>query len=472
MGDQPVQEPDAATDRSPAFEPAGEMVHRRWLLVALGAVLGVVLLDETIIGVALESIRQGLSISESSAHWAVNVYLLLFAAFVLVGGRAADRYGHRLVLTVGGVLFAAGSLGAGLADGAVGIVGPRGVQGLGAALMFPASLAMIAIAFPAEERGRALGVQVTIGTMFMMGGPLLGGVFAEHLSWRWIFLVNPLVVTAVLAVVAATWHPPPSIQDDAAPVDWRGAVTSVLGLVGLVVAVMQGGAWGWTSVAFIVLIVVSSALLGGFWVLERAHPNPLVDVRRFKNPPFSAASLTIFATQFTKAGVIVFLPLYLQQELDLSPVEAGLALFPAIAVAPLAGIVSGRATDRGGVRPVIIAGLTALVLSLSWVAAATVIDRYWLLLPGAIVWGFAMAAVFPPARLCILSMVPPDDEGEAGSINVLSQMVGGTIGIATLSALRIAGASWLTTFAAVVATVAVALVVAILAFPKTPQPAR
>jgi EmrB/QacA subfamily drug resistance transporter len=455
----------------PAVTPDDGLEHRQWLLVALGAILGVVLLDETIVGVALDTIRNDLSISHSSAHWAVNAYLLLFAAFVLIGGRAADRYGHGLVLTVGGVLFGAGSLAAGLATDAASIVGARGVQGVGAALMFPASLAMIAIAFPPEERGRALGVQVTVGTTFMMAGPLLGGVFAEHLSWRWIFLINPLAVAAVLVVVALTWHPPPSIEEGR-PLDSVGAVTSVLGLVCLVAALMQGATWGWFSLNFLVVIAAGVVLLGVFWAVERAHATPLVDVKRFARPAFFASALTIFATQFTKAAVIVFLPLYLQQELDASPVEAGLALFPAIAVAPIGGAVSGRATDRLGVRPVIIAGLAALVVSLSWIAATTATDTYWILLPGAIVWGFAMSAVFPPSRLFILSSVPPDEEGEAGSINVLSQMVGGTIGIATLSAMRVGGASWTAAFAAAAAMVGLALVVAALTLPKSRSDTR
>lgn len=466
MSERPFVGPEIAAADSSEVGAGGAMEHRRWLLAALGSILGVVLLDETIIGVALDSIRVDLSLSLSSAHWAVNSYLLLFAAFVLIGGRAADRYGHGSVLAVGGVLFSAGSLAAGLSTDAATLLGARGVQGFGAALMFPASLAMISIAFPAEERGRALGVQVTIGTTFMMMGPLLGGVFAQHLSWRWIFLINPIVVVAVLTVVSSTWRPPRGAES-ATRMDWSGAATSVAGLVGLVVALMQAAAWGWLSVRFIVVVVVSVALLVVFWVLERRHRMPLVDVGRFESPAFSSAALTIFATQFTKAAVIVFLPLYLQQEMGLSPLEAGLALFPAIAVAPFGGAVSGRATDRLGARPVIVAGLAALVVSLSWVAATTTTGGYWILLPGAIVWGFAMSAVFPPARLFILSSVPADEQGEAGSINVLSQMVGGTIGIAVLSALRTNDASWATTFGAAVVIVAIALGAAMLTLPKT-----
>lgn len=452
----------------PVAESESCMEHRGWLLAALGAVLGVVLLDETIIGVALDSIRVQLGLSLTAAHWAVNSYLLLFAAFVLVGGRAADRFGHGRVLAVGGVLFAMGSLGAGLATTATMIVGARAVQGFGAAFMFPVSLAMISIAFPPRERGRALGVQVTIGTAFMVAGPVLGGVFAEDFSWRWIFIPNPAVVAVVLAIVAMTWRPP-QFRPSAPPIDSIGAMTSVLGSVAVVVALMQGAVWGWSSGPFLVTVATGCCLLGAFWFVERKNPSPLVDVDRFRDRGFSAASLTIFATQFTKGAVIVFLPLYLQRELDASPIEAGLGLLPAIAVAPISGLASGRLTDRLGARPVVLAGLFALVAGLVWIAAATLFDNYWVIVPGAIVWGLAMAGIFPPARLQILSAVPEDKKGEAGAINVASQMFGGTVGIAALGALVVVGAPWATLFATAAAFAALALVVAALAIPAEAQ---
>ena len=219
-----------------------------WILAAMSGVLGLVVLDETVVGAALATIRSDLLMSAKAAHWVVNAYFLTFTCFVAVGGRLADIFGRRGIFVLGVTLFGLSSAAAGSAQDDTWLVAARAFQGMGAAIIFPSSWAIMTSAFPVEQRGFAFGIQTTVGGIFMALGPLVGGLLSQHVSWRWIFWVNLPVVAAVAVIVWFAWYPSMQERQSAAKaggIDWFGLGTLIGGLTALVVALMEGEGWGW-----------------------------------------------------------------------------------------------------------------------------------------------------------------------------------------------------------------------------------
>ncbi|MGI9538640.1 MAG: MFS transporter [Miltoncostaeaceae bacterium] len=411
-----------------------------WMGLAMGAALGLFTLDETIVGVALDSIQDELGLSELTTHWVVNAYLLTLAAFVAAGGKLADVFGLRRVFLAGVTVFGVASLAAGFAEGSTWLIAARALQGVGGAVVVPVALAMITISFPRDQQGTALGVYGALGGLGLAMGPLLGGVLTETLSWRWIFWVNPFVVAAIAAVVIVVWKEPE--RRESPPLDVVGLVALVVGLSGLVLGVMQGEDWGWASPAVLGSLAVGVAALAYFTVSQLHRANPLIEVGLFRDATFSAANSSVFLGQLVKVASLVFFPVYLQQVLDLSPLEAGLAVMPAGIAGLVGGPVAGRATDRFGPRMPTLVGLAASAASLAWLGVWSTGTSYWPMLPAVIVWGFTLALVFAPPLTAVMTSVPQEQQGEASGIAGTAQMVGGTIGVAIFSALLSAGADF------------------------------
>ncbi len=210
----------------------------------MSGVLGLVVLDETVVGVALATIQRDLAMSQVASHWVVNAYLLTFTCFVAIGGRLGDSLGHHGFFVFGVAIFGLASLAAGFAQNGAWLIAARALQGIGAAIVFPASWAMLTSVFPVERRGTAFGIQTTVGGTFMAMGPLVGGVFTETLSWRWIFWINLPVVAVIAAIVWAAWEAPPQKSQTPSAIDTPGLITLVGGLSALVIALMQGAEWG------------------------------------------------------------------------------------------------------------------------------------------------------------------------------------------------------------------------------------
>lgn len=417
-----------------------EGARKWWIGLAMGAALGLFTLDETIVGVALDAIQRELGLSELTAHWVVNAYLLTLAAFVAAGGKLADVFGLRRVFMTGLVTFGVASLAAGFAEGSTWLIAARALQGVGGAVVVPVSLAMITTSFPRDQQGTALGVYGALGGLGLAMGPLLGGVLTETLSWRWIFWVNPIVVAAIAAVVVIAWKEPE--RRPSPPLDIVGLTTLVLGLTGLVLGVMQGEDWGWTSVGVLASLAVGAAALIYFVVSQLRRANPLIELALFRDATFSSANSSVFLGQLVKVASLVFFPIYLQQVLDLSPLEAGLAVMPAGIAGLAGGPVAGWATDRYGPRMPTLVGLVASAASLAWLAAWSTGTSYWPMLPAVVVWGFTLALVFAPPLTAVMTSVPQEQQGEASGISGTAQMVGGTIGVAIFSALLSAGADF------------------------------
>ncbi len=319
----------------------------------MGAILGVVLLDETVVGVALPTIQSELGLSTNTAHWVVNIYVLVFAALAAAAGRIGDLAGHGRMMAIGLAVFGLASIAWGLALGGSGLILARAAQGIGAAIIFPTSLAMVAMSFPEDQRGLALGIYGSIGTTFLALGPMTGGLITEYLSWRWIFFINPPIVLAIIVIVRAFWRD--ADRAGAAPparagFDLRGLALLVAGLGLSIAAVMEGPEHGWEHPAILFALALGLVLLVAFVRVEARTPDPLIEVDFFRNPTFAGCNLVIFNAQFGKMALFVFGALFLQDALGFSPLQAGLALLPAVAPQIAIAPIAGRVADRYGAR--------------------------------------------------------------------------------------------------------------------------
>ena len=412
----------------------GENSRKWWVLAAMGAILGVILLDETVVGVALPTIQIDLDIPEIASHWVVNVYMLVLACLAAAAGKLGDIVGHKTLMNLGLLIFGLASLACGFAESGSWLIAARGVQGVGAAIIFPSSLAMVTISFPENQRGLALGIYGAIGTVFLALGPLVGGILTDLASWRWIFWINPPIVLLVAVIVMAAWIDPPHVGE-AERVDKTGFLLLVSGLSMVIFATMEGPEWGWTGPAILLLLIVGAALLVAFVFVELRKSAPLIEVDLFASPTFAACNLVIFSAQFTKMAVFVFGAVYLQDILKMTPLMAGLALLPTVAPQPFTAPLSGYVADRFGARWPSLGGLVFMFAGLAWVGVAISWNSYALMFPGLLAWGLSMAFLFVPPQRAVMNAVPPGKQGQAGGIAMSSQLLGATVGMAVCSTL-------------------------------------
>ncbi|MXN64481.1 MFS transporter [Stappia sp. GBMRC 2046] len=415
--------------------------RRWWVLLSSAFTFGLMVLDETIVGVALVTIRSELGLSVVVSHWVVNVYLLTFTSFVAVGGKLVDELGQTRMLTVGLAIFGLSSLAAGFSESGGILIAARGLQGVGAGIIVPASMAIGTALFSSGDRGLALGVQVTIAAVFMSSGPLLGGYFSEVVSWRWIFWVNLPVIAVIIAVIHSAWVPPkPAHGGDEAEarfiLDMRGFVLLVAGLGAFVGGVMQGADWGWSSPATLGLVLSGLVLLSAFTFAELKTNAPLVDLELLRITAFSASCSAFFMFQFGKMVVFVFLALYLQQVLGLSPLNAGLVIV--LAVLPSLGVsyIAGKCADRFGSRPPLLIAMLASGFALAGIGISTWMDRLAPIVVFLLIWGASMPFYAIAGRRTVLNAVPLEGRGKATGVNFTIQLLGGTIGVAIASAIH------------------------------------
>lgn len=384
-----------------------------WILAAMGGSLGLVVLDETILGVALPTI---------------SAYLVVFAGFAAAAGKIGDLVDIRKFFVAGVLVFGLSSMACGFALNGAWLITARAVQGIGAAIIFPTSVAMLAKVFPPEQRGLAFGVHVACGGTFMALGPLTGGFLIAVLSWRWIFWINLPLAAAVAWIVWTGWVGPPR-AGTMQRFDYAGLFELIFGLVAVVLGLMQGADWGWSTPATLALLTGGVILLIVFVVIEARKPAPLIEIRLFLNATFTSANLAIFTGQFGQIAVVVFLAVYLQHVLGMSPLNAGLALLPGVLALPFAPIVAGRLSDRVGARHPMLLGLLLFGLSLLGIALAVSAESYALLVAPLIRWGCTMPMLYVPTRRAVMAAVPAAKHEEAGGINLTAQLLGGTIGM-------------------------------------------
>ncbi|MEM6463892.1 MAG: MFS transporter [Pseudomonadota bacterium] len=405
-----------------------------WILISMAACAGLIMLDETVVGVALPTLQRDLGMSRLASHWVISIYMLVFAAAAAASGRIGDRIGFSILLPVGAGLFGVGSLACGFATNGALLITARAVQGLGAAIIFPSTVAMIMIVFPKEQRGTAMGTLAAIGTVFLALGPLIGGVLTELVTWRWIFWIN-IPIVAIAAVIALVALPRDSEDKKSESFDTSGLVTMVGGLTLLVFAVMQGPAMGWTSWFIVGSFCGGVILLVVFVVLESRFAEPLINVELFRQASFSSCSLILFTGQFAKISLVVFGAMYLQQKIGMSPFTAGLALLVAVVAFPFLSLPVGRMADKLGARSLVLSGQGIATVAMFWIMLSTGWDRYWVIMPGLLIWGIGMSFIYAPVLRALANSVPKEKQGQVGGIGVTFRLLGGTVSAAVGSTL-------------------------------------
>jgi EmrB/QacA subfamily drug resistance transporter len=413
----------------PHFNPWHALV-----VVCLGQFM--VVLDATIVNVALPSIQTDLGVSDDSLQWIVNAYTLLFGGFLLLGGRAADLIGRRTLFVAGVVVFAAASFMNALATSETMLIAGRGLQGLGAALLSPAALAVITTSFAeGAARTKALSIWAGIASGGSAAGLLLGGVLVQALSWEWIFFVNvPIGVGIVFAALRVV----PNSRVEAAHrhFDVAGAISVTSGLVVLVYAIVRAQDWGWGSAQTLGLGALALGLLAAFIGIERRSPAPLVRLDLFRMRSLATANGVFLIVIGGLFAMFFFASLYLQNILGYSPLQTGFAFLPVTAGIIIGATAAQQLIPRLGVRPVMLSGLTLAAAGLALLAATTQVGGDYLgVLGGLLAMATGMGATFVPMTLVATTNVAPDDAGLASGIFNTSQQVGGALGLAILSTL-------------------------------------
>ena len=408
--------------------------RRWWTLGAMCFALFMIMLDNTVVNVALPAIQRDLGASLSALEWTVNAYTLAFAVLLVTGGRLGDIFGRRRMFLAGVVVFALSSAAIGLAPTQGWLVAGRALQGAGAAFMMPATLSIITNAFPPSERGKAIGTWAGVSALALAIGPVVGGALTEYVSWRAIFFLNLPVAVGAVAVTLFAAH---ESRDESVrrAVDWPGIATLSVGLTALVVALVEGNQWGWGSSEIMTLLGTAAIGLVAFAMLEPRVRTPMVDFAFFRSRTFLGANMVAFVVTFAMLAMFFFTALYMQNFLGYSALEAGLRFLPATVVIIVAAPLAGRLSDRIGPRRPMTAGLLVVATALFVQTHISVDSGYGLLLPAFILMGIGMGFVMSPMSTAAMNAVSSDKAGAASGILSMSRMVGGTFGVAALGAL-------------------------------------
>src|SRR3954470_21041338 len=397
-----------------------------------------VVLDATIVNVALPHIQTSLGFTEASLQWVINAYTLVFAGFLLLGGRAGDLLGRKRLFLIGLVIFTAASFLNGISSTSGMLIGFRALQGLGAALISPAALSIISTTFDeGKERARALAVWAAIAIGGSAVGLVLGGALTQAFSWRWIFFVN--VPVGIFAFFAALRLVPESKDEHAHKgYDLAGAVTVTGGLMLLVYGLVNSAQHGWGSTVSIVSFVVAAALLAAFVLIEQRSAEPLVRLSIFRVRSLTTANLSMFLAFSGMFAMFFFNTQYIQRALGFGPLKAGVAFLPFTAGIMISAGLASAFAPRIGVRPVTAAGMVLTILGLLLFARMPVNGSYASdVLPGMILASLGMGAIFMPLTLVATTGLKNEDQGLASGLFNTSQQVGGALGLAILTTVAV-----------------------------------
>jgi EmrB/QacA subfamily drug resistance transporter len=408
-----------------------ETIHRRrWLtLVVLSLSLVIIGLDNTILNVALPTLVRELGATSSELQWMVDSYVLVFAGLLLTMGALGDRFGRKLALNVGLVVFGVSSVAAAMADSAVALIAARALMGVGGALIMPSTLSIITNIFKGAERGRAIAAWAAVAGLGIILGPVIGGWLLEHFWWGSIFLINVFIV---LAAIAAGWLLVPESKDpDATPLDPLGATLSIAGLVTLVYSIIEAPERGWTDGTVLAGFGCSVVLLAIFVWWEARTEHPMLRLEFFENPRFSAASVAITFVFFAMFGTVFLLTQYLQFVLGFSPLQAGFRVMP-VATMIVAAPISARLTERFGTKIVVATGLTIVAVAMTLLATVTVDSGYGRVALALVFLGIGMGTAMAPATDSIMGSLPLAKAGVGSAMNDTTRQVGGALGVAIL----------------------------------------
>jgi EmrB/QacA subfamily drug resistance transporter len=425
----------AIQEKATVVSQPQDTVHaNRWkTLGVLSLSLVIIGLDNTILNVALPTLQAEFSASASTLQWMVDSYLLVFAGLLLVFGTLGDRLGRKLALQSGIAIFGVASLGALIADTSGQVIVIRALMGIGAALIMPATLSIIANVFPAEERGKAIGIWAALAAVGIGLGPLAGGVLIEWFDWSAVFLLNvPVALTAILLGVRLV---PESRDPRPGSFDFTGAALSTAGFTVLVYAIIEAPGRGWTSGTILGLLAGAAALLVAFVAWERRVAEPMLDLAFFRSARFSAGTAAVSIAFFALLGGIFALTQFLQFARGFSAIEAGAVMSPMALGLVMGAGSSSRAVDRLGTAPVVAAGLTGVGLLLASTALWDPSIGTGLLLGWFFLLALSMGWVMAPATEAVIGAVPAARSGVASAMNTVARMVSGALGVAVIGSL-------------------------------------
>jgi EmrB/QacA subfamily drug resistance transporter len=401
------------------------------VLAAMTLANAMILVDQTAVPLALPDIMQTFTVGSAKAQWVLNASLLPLAGLLIFGGRLGDLLGRRRIFLLGSIVFASASAVGGLAPEFPILLVARACQGVGGALMLPATVAIISSAFPPERRGRALGTMGGLAAVAAALGPTIGGILTSAFSWRAVLLVNvPLAVATVLLTLRHVAPDPQARERE--PIDTAGTVLLSIALIGIVFGLSQSQPWGWDDPGVWLPLAIAVASAIAFVVHERRSAHPLMQFDLLRHRNYAGASLSQLLSGMAEIGLGVIFPLLLILNLGMSPALAGLALIPTtlpmIAVAPLAG----RWYDRAGGRPPLVSGFSLLAVSGVLMAVGADHHSYAAILPGLLVYGVGLSLVLTVNDPVSVDEIPDADQGQASGVSATAEQFGGALGIAIL----------------------------------------
>jgi EmrB/QacA subfamily drug resistance transporter len=402
-----------------------------WTLAIVSVALFMVVLDNLVVSVALPTIHRDLGASIQSLEWTVNAYVLSYAVLLLTGAALGDRFGRRRMFLLGMALFTAASAGAALAPSTGTLVAARAIQGVGAAIVTPLTLTLLAEAFPGERRGMAIGVWSGVSGVAVALGPLVGGAVVQSISWHWIFWINVPIGLALLGPASKV------LNESHGPyghLDLRGLLFGSGGAFGIVFGLIRAQSLGWGATGVVIPLAVGLILLASFIAWERRATEPMLPMSFFAKRSFAVTNVASLSMYFGMFGSIFFLSQFMQNVLHNTPLQAGLKLLvwtgATMIVAPFAGVFS----ERIGSRPFMAAGLSLQAGALAWLAAtASTHMHYSQMIAPFIMAGAGMALVFAPSANAVLSSVGDQQAGQASGANNAIREIGGVLGVAVLA---------------------------------------
>ena len=410
-----------------------EAIHRRrWAILAvLCLAVFVTVLDGTIVNVALPTLALELGASTRQLQWIVDAYLLVFTGLLLAAGGLGDRYGRRGVLLIGLVVFGATSAFAGSAGTPNELILGRALMGIGAAMIFPATLAILTNVFrDPVERAKAIGVWSAVSGVAVAAGPITGGWLLERFWWGSVFYVNVPVV--IFAVAATVWLVPESKERDAPALDIPGIGLSIAAITALVLTIIEAPEWGWASGTTAAGFVIAATLLAIFVLWELRTDHPMLPVRIFTNRRFSAASVSITSAFFALFGFIFLVTQYFQLIQGYSPFEAGVRTLPVAFSIAISSVMAPRIVERVGTTRVVVAGLSLMAIAFTWISTVSATTSYTEIVGQMILLGSGLGLTTAPATESIMGSLSADKAGVGSAVNDTTRELGGTLGVAVV----------------------------------------
>jgi EmrB/QacA subfamily drug resistance transporter len=418
---------------STGFDDLDPVVHqRRWLILAVLCMsLLIIVLDNTILNVAIPSLMRDLDASNSQIQWIIDSYVLVFAGLLLTTGSLSDRFGRKGALQIGIVLFALGSIASANAGSATQLIFTRAFMGIGGALIMPSTLSILTNVFrDPKERGRAIAVWAGFSGLGVAIGPMTGGFLLKHFSWHSVFWIN--VPIGALALVLGFFFVPTSRDPRHSKLDPVGAVLSIVGLATLLFGIIEGPTKGWASGEVVVSFVIAAFALGGFVLWERTTASPMLDMTVFHNARFTAASSTITLVFFALFGSLFLMTQYWQLVHGYSPLSTGIRLLPYAAAMMIVAPTSARLVEKLGTRQVVLTGLALIAIGLTALSTISPSSPYPLVISYFIVMAAGMGMTMAPATESVMGSLPREKAGVGSAVNDTTRQVGGALGVAII----------------------------------------